>query len=242
MNSIKNIEVVYSPALLPFYQLNNKIVVVIDILRATTSICVAFNTGVNKILPVASPEECALFKDFDFLCAAERNAEKIPGFDMGNSPFEFQNPLLKDRNIAFTTTNGTKAIKMCKELGAEKIVIGSFLNLAYLSNWLKNQHLDVVLLCAGWKNKVNLEDTLFAGAVVDMLEGHLIATCDSGLMAQQLFKTNAHQLILLVRKSSHAQRFKLLNHHTDDVAFCLQLNTTPVLPILSGEYIINHIQ
>src|SRR6478735_12510061 len=120
------LEVVFSPALLPLYHASGKTVVIIDILRATTSMCVAFQTGVQKILPVSTPEECKLFKDFDFLCAAERNAEKLPGFDMGNSPFEFQNPLIKDRSIAFTTTNGTKAIKAAKEQGAALIAIGSF--------------------------------------------------------------------------------------------------------------------
>ena len=121
----KSVEVVLTPALLPLYEVKQKAVVVIDILRATSSMCVAFHTGVNKILPVSTPEECAIFKDFDFLCAAERNAIKLPGFDMGNSPFEFQNPLIKGRNVALTTTNGTKAIKQSKELGASNIVIGA---------------------------------------------------------------------------------------------------------------------
>src|SRR4051812_21925708 len=103
----KTLEVVLTPALLPLFEVKDKIVVVIDILRASTSICVAFYTGVQKIVPVSTPEESKMFRDFDFLCAAERNAVKVEGFDLGNSPFEYQNPLLKDRNIALTTTNGT---------------------------------------------------------------------------------------------------------------------------------------
>jgi 2-phosphosulfolactate phosphatase len=235
----KQIEVVLTPALLPLYQVKGKTVVVIDILRATSSMCVAFKTGVSKILPVSTPEECSLFKDFDFLCAAERNAVKLPGFDMGNSPFEFQNPLIKDRNIAFTTTNGTKAIKQSKELGAGKIAIGSFLNLDVLCNWLLHQPNDIILLCAGWKDKVNMEDTLFAGAVITQLKNNITLHCDSGLMAEQLYKTMQHDLEDYVRKSSHAQRFKALHTAEDDVHFCLQLNTAPVLPIMQGEYLVS---
>lgn len=235
----KEIEVVLTPALLPLYQVKGKTVVVIDILRATSSMCVAFKTGVNKILPVSTPEECSLFKDFDFLCAAERNAVKLPGFDMGNSPFEFQNPLIKDRNIAFTTTNGTKAIKQSKELGAAQIAVGSFLNLDVLCNWLLHQPNNIILLCAGWKDKVNLEDTLFAGAVIAQLKNNITLHCDSGLMAEQLYTSMKDSLEDDVRKSSHAQRFKALHAAEDDVQFCLQLNTAPVLPIMQGEYLVS---
>lgn len=235
----KEIEVVLTPALLPLYQVKGKTVVVIDILRATSSMCVAFKTGVNKILPVSTPEECTLFKDFDFLCAAERNAVKLPGFDMGNSPFEFQNPLIKDRNIAFTTTNGTKAIKQSKELGATQIAVGSFLNIDVLCNWLLQQPNNIILLCAGWKDKVNLEDTLFAGAVIAQLKNNITLNCDSGLMAEKLFNSMKEDLEGYVRKSSHAQRFKALHAAEDDVQFCLQLNTAPVLPIMQGEYLIH---
>jgi len=235
----KEIEVVLTPALLPLYEVTGKTVVVIDILRATSSMCVAFKTGVNKILPVSTPEECSLFKDFDFLCAAERNAVKLPGFDMGNSPFEFQNPLIKDRNIAFTTTNGTKAIKQSKELGSAQIVVGSFLNLDVLCNWLLHQPNNIILLCAGWKDKVNLEDTLFAGAVITQLKNNITLHCDSGLMAEQLYISMKDSLEVEVRKSSHAQRFKALHAAEDDVQFCLQLNTAAVLPIMQGEYFVS---
>lgn len=237
---MKKLEVVLTPALLPLYEVQGKTVVVIDILRATSTMCVAFKTGIQKILPVATPDECLLFKDFDFLCAAERNAVKLPGFDMGNSPFEFMSPLLQDRNLAFTTTNGTKAIKQSKELGAAQIAIGSFLNLDVLTQWLITQPNDIILLCAGWKDKVNLEDTLFAGAVVKKLDAHVTTSCDSALMAAELYAGMQDNLVDFVRKSSHAQRFKALHAAEDDVQFCLQMNTAPVLPLMHGEYIVNH--
>ena len=234
-----NLEVILTPALLPLYNLQDKIVVVIDILRATTSICVAFETGVNKIIPVSTPEECIKFKEQNFLCAAERNAIKVEGFDMGNSPFEFLNPEIKNRNIAFTTTNGTKAIKLSQQAGAAQIVIGSFLNLKFLDDWLVNQQQDVVLLCAGWKDKANLEDTLFAGAVIKNIKHHFQIDCDSGLMAESLFLLSEKDLENVVRQSSHAKRFQKLNSKTDDVKYCLQMNTINLVPKMEGDFLID---
>lgn len=233
---MKKLEVIFTPALLPFYDVKGKTVVIIDILRATSSICVAFKNGVDKLLPVATTEECLLFKEFDFVVAGEKDAVKVEGFDLGNSPFEFDNPLLAGKNIALATTNGTKAVKFAVEKNAGKILIGSFLNLQVLCNYLKNDNNHLVLLCAGWKNKFNLEDSLFAGAVVNEIEKYYIIECDSALSAKLLYQNNANNLEELVRKSSHANRFKLLHLNTDDVKFCLQLNTAPVLPILESNY------
>jgi 2-phosphosulfolactate phosphatase len=233
---MKNLEVVVSPALLPYYNVKGKTVVIIDILRATSSICVAFKNGVEKLLPVLSPEECILFKEFDFIVAAEKDAVKVDGFDLGNSPFEFDNPLLAGKSIALATTNGTKAVKYAKENNADKIIIGSFLNFDVLCNYLINDENDLILLCAGWKNRYNLEDTLFAGAVVNEIEQHFFSDCDSALSAKLLYENNNNNLEELVSKSSHANRFKLLHLNADDVSFCLQFNKAPVLPILDGNY------
>ncbi len=233
---MKNLEVIISPALLPYYDVKNKTVVVIDILRATSSMCVAFKVGVEKILTLENAEECKLFKEFDFIIAAEKDSIKVTGFDLGNSPFEFENPLLAGKNIALATTNGTKAIKYANENGASSIVIGSFLNIDVLCNWLNEQNNDVILLCAGWKNKFNLEDTLFAGAVVNKIESNFHIECDSALASKLLYVSNIDNLENLVRDSSHAKRFKLQSFQTDDVKYCLQMNTAPVLPILEGNY------
>lgn len=233
-----NIEVVLTPALLPFTEVKGRTVVIIDILRATSTMCVAFQTGVSKILPVATPGECKMFRDFDFLCAAERNAVKVDGFDLGNSPFEYQNPLLAGRNIAFTTTNGTKAIRSAKDRGAATILIGAFLNLSALCAKIRELDQPVILLCSGWKDKYNLEDTLFAGAVINELVGEFEVECDAALSAHQLYVAMRNDLENWVRKSSHAQRFKLLHLQTDDIAFCLQFNITDKVPFLSGEYLI----
>jgi 2-phosphosulfolactate phosphatase len=220
------------------YDLKDKTVVVIDILRATSTMCVAFNTGVNKILPIASPEECLIFKDFDFIISAERNAVKVPGFDMGNSPFEYENPFLAGKNIAFTTTNGTKAIKMAKAMFPHRILIGSFLNISALAERIITLDKEVVLLCSGWKDKYNIEDTVFAGAVIHkLLEVYEMAD-DASFSAHSLFRQYQDNLEDLVRLSSHAKRFTSLNVQTDDVAFCLQQDIYNFVPELEGEFIV----
>ncbi len=236
---MRNLEVVVSPALLPYYNVKGKAVVVIDILRATSSMCVGFKTGVEKILTLASAEECKLFKEFNFVIAAEKDAVKVEGFDLGNSPFEFENPLLAGKSIALATTNGTKAIKYAEENGAAQIAIGAFLNIDTLCNWLNSINEDVVLLCAGWKNKFNLEDTLFAGVVVHKIGFNFKIDCDSALSAQLLFEQNKNNLEALVRKSSHAKRFELKHLNTDDIKYCLQFNTANVLPTLKNNYFVN---
>jgi 2-phosphosulfolactate phosphatase len=234
---MKSIEVVFTPALLPLYDVKGKIVVIIDILRATSTICVAFQTGVKRILPSSSPEECKIFKDFDFIISAERNALRVDGFDMGNSPFEYQNPLLIGKSIAFTTTNGTKAIKLSQKMEAGEIVIGSFLNIETLCNWLLQQEKSIILLCSGWKDKYNIEDTLFSGAVVSAIKHGFEIDCDAAISAENLYENNQNNLLEIVRKSSHAKRFTILNIQKDDVEFCLQKNVCPVLPRMNGEYI-----
>src|ERR1700749_2012909 len=162
-----NIEVCFSPQSYPLFHNPNSIVVVIDILRATSAITTAFFNGVAKMIPVETVEEAQKYKENGFLVAAERNAEIIQGFDLGNSPFGYMNDKVKGKTIAITTTNGTQAINAAKH--ARKGIIGSFLNQDVVTDYLKNQKKDILFLCAGWKNKFNLEDTLFAGAVADAL-------------------------------------------------------------------------
>lgn len=236
---MRKLEVVMSPALLPYYKVAGKSVVIIDILRATSSMCVAFKNGVEKILPVSSPEECKIFKDFDFVIAAEKDAVKVEGFDLGNSPFDFDNYLLEGKSVAMATTNGTKALKYAQEQGAKNIVIGAFLNLTEVCNWIQSVEDDIILLCAGWKDKVNLEDTLFAGAVCSRLQQDFATDCDSALSARLLYEAHKDNLENLVRQSSHAKRFQLLHLQTDDIKYSLQVDFATVLPVLKGAYLVN---
>ncbi len=227
--SPRKLEVCLTPALLHLYDIRESIVVVIDIFRATSSICYGIENGAEAIIPVATVEICESHRNSDFLLAAERNGEVVDGFDFGNSPFAYIKEKVNGKTIVLTTTNGTHAINQSRE--ASKIVIGSFLNLEALCNWLKTQDKNVLLLCAGWKDKVNLEDTLFAGAVVHHLTEDEYRLDDSGIAAADLYALAKDDLNAYLKKTSHSERLKKLNIEKD-IEFCLNLNITTAIPVL----------
>jgi 2-phosphosulfolactate phosphatase len=227
----RNLDVCFSPGLIHLYDVNDTVVVVIDILRATSSICVAMAHGVRSIVPVASVEESKAYREKGYLIGAERNGEMLDGYDLGNSPFSYMNGQVKDRDIALSTTNGTQAIVAAAH--AHTIVAGSFLNLDVLCNWLMKQERSVLLLCSGWKNSFNLEDTLFAGAVVERLDPHfsLGPMRDAAIAAKHLYSLAKHDLYGFLEESSHRKRLEKL-HIEKDIEFCLTPNQAPVIPVL----------
>lgn len=232
----KSIEVCLTPALLNLYDIQESIVVVIDILRATSSMVYGIDNGATAIIPVSNVEDCLNYVDKGYLLAAERNGEIVEGYDFGNSPFSYASNKVKDKTIVLTTTNGTKALHMARKQ-AHQVVIGSFLNLKSLCNWLNAQDKDVLLLCAGWKDKFNLEDTLFAGAVVNELRKNFTHFDDSCVAAEDLYLLAKDDLRNYLHKSSHSHRLAELNIE-EDVKFCLQLNICQAIPVLEGEALV----
>ncbi len=231
----RNLEVCLTPALLHLYDFKASIVVVIDIFRATSSICYGIENGAEAIIPVATIEACESYRHSEFLLAAERNGEVVAGFDFGNSPFSYIQEKVEGKTIVLTTTNGTHAINLSR--GASKIVIGSFLNLTALCNWLKTEPNDVLLLCSGWKDKVNLEDTLFAGGVVHLLKDEDYHLDDSGIASEDLYALAKGDLNNYLKKTSHSERLKKLGIE-EDIAFCLNLDVTTSIPVLDGERLV----
>src|SRR5690554_7352336 len=163
----KLVEVCFTPDIYDYFENKFEIVVVIDVLRATSAICSAIHTGVNSIIPVSTVEEAMTYKEKGFIVGAERQGEIVEGFDIGNSPFSYMDPKLKGKDIVLTTTNGTRAINIARE--APTVVIGALTNLDYLIDWLIQQEQNVVCLCSGWKDKFNLEDTICGGAIAEGL-------------------------------------------------------------------------
>ncbi len=231
----RNLEVCLTPALLHLHDFTQSIVVVIDIFRATSSICYGIENGAESIIPVATIEACESYRHSEYLLAAERNGEVVDGFDFGNSPFSYTEDKVSGKTIVLTTTNGTHAINMSR--GAHKIVIGSFLNLASLCDWLKTQSNDVLLLCSGWKDKVNLEDTLFAGGVVHYLRDENYSLDDAGIASEDLYIMAKDDLNTYLKKTSHSERLKKLGIE-EDIKFCLNLNITKEIPVLDGERLV----
>ncbi|MES2445560.1 MAG: 2-phosphosulfolactate phosphatase [Bacteroidota bacterium] len=232
----RTIEVCLTPALLHLYNIENSIVVVIDILRATSSITYGMDNGAEAIIPVAQVEDCLAYAEKGYLLAAERNGEVVVGYDFGNSPFSYTKEKVAGKTIVLTTTNGTKAMHMAQER-AHQVVVGSFLNLTSLCNWLKVQDKDVLLLCAGWKDKFNLEDTLFAGAVVNVLRKDFVHFDDACVAAEDMYVLAKDDLRGYLKKSSHNHRLEQLNIE-EDVKFCLKVDMCKVIPVLEGERLV----
>jgi len=232
----RKIEVCVTPALLGLYNIEQTIVVVIDILRATSSIVYGIDNGATAIIPVANVTDCLNYTDRGYLLAAERNGSVVEGYDFGNSPFSYTKERVGGKTIVLTTTNGTKALHMARAK-AKQVVVGSFLNLQALCDWLKTRDEDVLLLCAGWKDQFNLEDTLFAGAVVQELRPHFDEFDDSGVAAEDLYQLAKADLRTYINKSSHSHRLAALNIEAD-VQFCLQLNLCQAIPVLEGDNLV----
>jgi 2-phosphosulfolactate phosphatase len=223
------IETILSPALFHLYEdeLEQKNVVVIDILRATTTICVAFANGAREVLPVAKPEDASAMQQMGWIAAAERHGETVEGFDLGNSPQDYTRERVSGQKIAITTTNGTRALQMSS--AAKHVWVGSFLNLNTLCEYLSRDNSDILLFCAGWKDKFNLEDTVFAGAVATLLADAFSISDDATLAAMDLYKKAGQDLPGYLQKASHVNRFKSLHIETD-LDVCLKTNTLSVLP------------
>ena len=218
MNSI---EVCFSPELIHLHEVEGKIVVVVDIFRATSTMVAALASGVTEILPLADLEACRAMQVEGFLIGGERNGLTAPGFEMGNSPVAYLSGKYEGRRLAMTTTNGTQAIEKSK--GAAEILIGAFPNLQATVSYIQGRGLDVLVHCAGWKGRFNLEDSLYAGALVKSLESTHQSDEDGALAMKSLFEREGHQLKSYLSKASHAKR--LQNHGIEsDIDFCLTLD------------------
>lgn len=225
---MRSVEVCVSPDLIPCYELEGKIVVVIDILRATSCMVTGLGEGLAGIIPVEKLEECKKLKDKGFVAAAERDGKKVEGFDIGNSPFSYQDKTLKGKWVAVTTTNGTRAL--VHSLKAKEILVGAFLNRSALVKYLLSKEEDIVLVCAGWKGQLNLEDTLFAGAIIDSLKEYQVEIKnDSSLTAYYLYDRAKADLFAFLGNSSHFNRLKGLGIE-EDVKYCLKEDLYDVVP------------
>ena len=218
MNSI---EVCFSPELIHLHEVSGKLVVVVDIFRATSTMVAALAHGVTEILPFADLEACRAMQSQGYLIAGERNGLTAPGFELGNSPVAFLEGNYAGKKLAMTTTNGTVAIEKSK--GAASILIGAFPNLQATATYIQSQNLDVLIHCAGWKGRFNLEDSLYAGALVQALSGSHTNQEDGALAMGSLFAQEGNNLASYLAQASHAKR--LQNHGIEaDIAFCLSLN------------------
>ena len=222
------IEVCLSPSLLPLYDIENKIVVVIDIFRASSAICAGIANGIAKIIPVPTVEEALKYKQQGYITAAERGGSTVDGFDMGNSPYSFLEERLQGQTVVMTTSNCTNAIYEAR--AAKELYIGSFLNMQAIVELLAEKGDDVVLLCAGWKNKIHLEDTLFAGALIDHLQHKMNPDCDAAATAHDIYRIAKDDMNGYLQKASHTRRLSGLGVE-EDVIYALTPNQFTTIPV-----------
>ncbi len=229
------IEVCLSPELIHLFELKGKVVVITDILRATSCMTTGLATGVKQIKPVATLDECRALKKEGYYTAAERNGAKVEGFDIGNSPFSYMDKKFKGKNIATTTTNGTLAITKSTE--ADDIIIGSFLNLSTIANYLHEESKDVIIHCAGWKGNYSLEDTLFAGALIEKLLPAFSLGDDASFSALNNYSSCKGNLLETILGSAHAKRLEKFDIRKD-IELCCTIDKYETIPYLKNGVLI----
>ncbi len=237
------IHTVLSPALLNLYDVSDSIVVIIDVLRATSTIATALFNGAAAVIPVATVQRCIeLGNEYGGVTAGERDGKVAEGLTYGNSPFEYPEAFIRDKILVLTTTNGTKLLHMALDNGAKEIITGSFPNLSAVVKHLRKQNRNVILGCSAWKNRVNIEDTLFAGAVIEQLYDEFNIMCDSSHVALNLYKSAKPDLFGFMKANNATHYHRLTNFGLDkDMQYCLTADGANVLPVFVGDRLVRSV-
>ncbi len=229
-----------SPALLHLYDVRDSIVVIIDVLRATSTIATALYNGATSIIPVDSVPRCIeLGGQLGAITAGERDGKVAPGLTYGNSPFEYPRSFIEKKTLVLTTTNGTKLLHMALNSGAPAIITGSFPNLGAVCDFLVKEGRNVILGCAAWKDRFNIEDTLFAGAVVSRVQEHFDINCDSSHMAADMYEAAKGDLYEYMKRMNASHYHRLTGFGLEkDIRYCLTADSAPVLPLYRDGHLV----
>ncbi|MDB5193932.1 MAG: 2-phosphosulfolactate phosphatase [Segetibacter sp.] len=234
-----NLYTCLSPALIHLYDLTDTIVVIIDVFRATSTIATALFNGAEKVIPVAAVDECKRIGSLvdGYITAGERDGKVIEGLMYGNSPAEYPREFIEGKTLVLTTTNGTKLLHMAIANGCDHVITGSFPNLGAVCDHLVKQNKKVVLGCSAWKDRFNLEDTLFAGAVVSRIKEHFTIHCDASLMAENMYDLHKNDIHDFIQKTTHWHRLAAYGLEKD-LHYCVTEDVANVLPLYkNGELI-----
>ncbi len=230
-----------SPALLHLYDLNESIVVIIDVFRATSTICTALYNGAARVIPVAGVESCiSMGASIEgSITAGERDGKVIEGLQYGNSPAEYPRNFIEGKTLVLTTTNGTRLLHMALDKGCAEVVTGSFPNLSAVCDYLVKQKRNVVLGCSAWKDRFNLEDTLFAGAVINKVKEHFTIHCDSSLMAENMYNLHHNDMYNYIQLTTHWHRLAAYGLQKD-LQYCVTEDVANVLPVYNNGALVCH--
>jgi 2-phosphosulfolactate phosphatase len=231
---------VLSPRLLDLYDISGAVVVIIDVFRATSTIATALYNRAARVIPVDSVDQCIrIGNDTGGITAGERDGKVIPGLSYGNSPAEYPRSFIENKTLVLTTTNGTRLLHKSLQNGAADVITGSFPNLSAVCDYLVQQDLPVFLGCSAWKDRVNIEDALFAGAVIHRIRDHFTIHCDSSMMAENLWLQHRGDLPTFVQKTTHWHRLSAYGLEKD-LLYCISSDVANVLPrYKNGELLVH---
>jgi 2-phosphosulfolactate phosphatase len=234
------LNVILNPLIVDELHFTEKIAVVVDVLRATSTIVTAFMNGVKEIIPVGSIEFAMKVSSSIFggqtLLGGERNIKKIDGFNLGNSPAEYTKEAVGGKSVVLFTTNGSKAIVKTKF--AEKTYIFSFLNLTAMASHLAKLNKDVEILCSGRNNQFSIEDTICAGMLADeiVMQKTGVELTDSSVAAISLAKSLGKNIKKMLLECEHG-KLLIENGFEEDIDYCSKMNITDVIPVFSSSSI-----
>lgn len=232
-----SLEVCLSPALLHLFDTKDTITVIIDVFRATSTIAAALDNGALSIIPVASVTECIALGNAtpDSITAGERDGKVAEGLQYGNSPSEYPSSFVSGKTLVLTTTNGTRLLHMVTD--AAEIITGSFPNLDAVCSFIREQRKNVLLACASWKDRFNLEDALFAGAVAAKVTEDFNINCDSAMACMSLNNDSRGEYFEYLKRGAHYKRLSGFGLESDMI-YCTTPNIHPVVPILKEKKLV----
>ncbi|OGC76966.1 MAG: hypothetical protein A2Z27_06490 [candidate division Zixibacteria bacterium RBG_16_50_21] len=240
------LDLYFLPSEIKEAELENKLVVVIDVLRASSTITTALHNGAKDIIPVESQEDATrlmqqIGRKYVLLCG-ERGGHKIEGFDLGNSPFEYTGNQIQDKTLIFCSTNGSRAV--VKASAAGKVIVGTFINAGSVLEFARKSGLEeFILLCSGKEGRFSLEDTVCAGMMASRLQERFpksLELSDSAQSAIQVYTRHKPDLLQMINTSAHG-RFLTGLGFQEDLVYCSQVDTLPVVPVLETGHLIKYV-
>jgi 2-phosphosulfolactate phosphatase len=235
------VDLVFTYSSLSDEKLAGRLAVVVDVLRASTSICYALNNGAKEIFPVGSVDEALTayrhYPPNSAMLCGEREGKIIAGFNLGNSPLEYQEALVKDKTLIFCSTNGSQAL--IKSAKAKKLIICGFVNLSKCSGFISQTDEDLMIICSGTNKQFSLDDAVCAGMLIDSLKLNRMKLSDgaqAGLILYQQYKNSIYDL---VKNCAHGKYLASLGFMAD-LAICAEVDSLKILPLWDGGRIVKY--
>lgn len=230
------IEVFFSPAGVDEMSMRGRNVIIIDVLRATSTICTALRNGAREIIPTPDIETATKISSNlsadSRLLGGERQGKKIDGFDLGNSPAEYTRERVAGKSIIFTTTNGAGAIYRCRY--AATALIASFVNMSAVVQAIVEIGGTWTIVCSGRQGAFSVEDATCAGMIISQVKALTeVDTEDAGLTALILYKNYKRSILGMMKKSLHGKYLSSIGA-ADDLKLCSDVDSVPVVPAVSG--------